>query len=284
VDPYQTLGVSRDASQEDIRSAYRKLAKSLHPDLNPGSRTAETRFKEVSAAYELIGDAEARRRFDQGEIRSEQQARRSGPRYYETQSEGGRYSFGGGFEGIDPDVFDAIFGGAREAPRPPPIYSLQIPFRDAVLGAQRDLTLPDGKRLRVTIPPGVDSGTRLRLGDVVVELQVLPSSEFRREGRNLHTVLRVSLAEAVLGGEAPVDTVEGSVTLRIPKGVSDGARLRLRGKGVPDRHGGQRGDLIVELRIVLPEKIDPELERAIGEWSAKHPYNPRARAAYREAG
>ncbi len=314
-DPYGVLGVSKTAAQDEIRNAYRKLAKKYHPDLNPGNKAAEARFKEIQEAYDKIGEPEKRAKFDRGETEEQQQGPfrgRRGPYYYETQTgPGSRYAgsfsfedlFGGGgaSEGFDEDLLRDLFGRARAGTRrssgarrgEDELYHMEVSFRDAVLGAERQITLPSGKRLEVKIPPGVDTGTRLRFagqampppgggpaGDVYVELLVQPSSRFKRSGKDLELELPISLAEALFGGEVRVPTLDGQVMLRIPPGVSSGTKLRVRGKGVPAPGGGERGDLMVSLQVKMPSRIDPELSQAIRRWSEKHPEDPRGEEFY----
>lgn len=307
-DLYATLGVSKTATDKEIKNAYRSLAKKFHPDLNPGNKEAEHRFKKVNEAYDILSDAKKRQQYDQfGEaafsaegMGARAQQSRQGPFYYQTQDDDGRYSrsysYGGGF---DDDLFSSIFGqaagGARARGRPrgptpgeDELYQMEVEFRDAVAGAEREITLPSGKKLRVKIPPGIDSGQKLRFsgqggpglnggpaGDVYVEIRVRPSNTFKRAGNDLEVELAVSLPEAVLGGEVRAPTVTGGVMLKIPSGVSSGAKLRLRGKGVP-AHGTQAaGDLLVTVKIVMPEKIDDELRAFMEAWKAKHDYDPR---------
>jgi DnaJ-class molecular chaperone len=298
-DPYQALGVSRAASQAEIKSAYRELAKKHHPDLNPGSKEAERKFKEVAAAYARIGDPESRAKFDRGE--DEQPGAGDfagrGPFYRETQQgpagqtggqTGGRYTyqFGAGF---DEDLFESIFGGRAggRAKGEDVLYRMEVDLRDSVLGGEREVTLPSGKRISVRIPPGVSDGSRLRFaglgeagrqdappGDAYVEIRVRPDPRFERQGNDLVMKLPISLAQAVLGGEARARTLDGEVMLRVPQGSSSGRRLRLAGKGAFDRAAGKRGDLFVELRIVLPDEVDAELKEAIRQWQSRHPYEP----------
>jgi DnaJ-class molecular chaperone len=296
-DPFEALGVSRSATQDEIRNAYRALAKRYHPDLNPGNKAAEARFKEISTAYDLVGTPEAREKFLRGEAAEAEAAAargRAGPFYYETQS-GTDPRYSTSFEGFDPEFFESLFGGGRRGgarargrggpanfPGEDRLYRLEIDFRDAILGAEKEVTLPDGKRLRVRIPPGTESGSRLRLagqggpgvgqgpaGDAYVEIEVRPSAEFRRVGRDIELDLSVPLDVAVLGGEVKVPTVEGPVMMRVPPGISSGARLRLRGKGVPARGAGERGDQFARVQIELPKERDPELERAVRDWIEK---------------
>lgn len=272
-DPYVTLGVPRTATAEEIKTAYRNLAKKLHPDLNPGNAAAEKRFKQVSAAYETLSDPEKRVRLDRGET---DESQREGPRryYYQTQQDGGRYS-----RTFDEDLFENLRGAAGwgfQAEEPE--YQLEVDFRDAVLGTTREVTFPDGRKVQVKIPPGTRDGQKLRLtGHGIVRIHVRPSSKFTRHGRDLETELPISLTEAVLGGEVRVSTVEGAVLLKIPRGSNTGTQLRIRGKGVPE--GRTRGDQIVTLKVMLPEPIGPSLENAIREWSKTHSYSPRKEAA-----
>ena len=295
-DPYQVLGVKREASQEEIQKTYRKLAKKLHPDLNPGNKKAEETFKEVSAAYDLLGDADKRARFDRGEIDASG-AERPRQRYYRDFAEGDGahvYSNDAGFadmEGMD-DVLSGIFGergrraGAFRMRGGDVHYRLEVDFLGAINGASRRVTLPDGSVLDVTIPAGTRDGQILRLrgkgrpglnggppGDALVEIAVRPHAYFRREGDNIHLDLPVSLTEAVLGAKIKVPTPTGPVTMTVPKDSNTGTVLRLRGKGAPRSTGG-RGDEYVTLKVMLPEKHDPELTSFVSGWSNKA-YNPR---------
>jgi DnaJ-class molecular chaperone len=295
-DPYQVLGVKREASQEEIQKAYRKLAKKLHPDLNPGNKEAEEKFKEVSAAYDLLSDADKRARFDRGEIDASG-AERPRQRYYRDFAEGDGahvYTSDAGvadMEGMD-DILSGIFGergrraGAFRMRGGDVHYRLEVDFLDAINGANRRVTLPDESVLDVTIPPGTRDGQALRLrgkgrpglnggppGDALVEIAVRAHPYFRREGDDIHLDLPVSLTEAVLGAKIKVPTPTGPVTMTVPKDSNTGTLLRLRGKGAPRSRGG-RGDEYVTLKVVLPEKHDPELASFVGGWSNKA-YNPR---------
>lgn len=299
-DPYQTLGVKKDASQADIQKAYRRLAKKLHPDLNPGDKGSEEKFKDVSAAYDLLGDAEKRGRFDRGEIDASG-AERPQQRYYRDFADAdSQYSSDAGFAdfGDADDILSEIFGrqrggaGARGTFRmrgPDVQYRLVLDFLDAINGGKRQLTLPDGSVLDVTIPPGTRDGQVLRLrgkgrpgigggppGDALVEIEVRPHPLFTRKGDDIYVDLPISLSEAVLGGKVRVPTPSGSVTMTIPKGANTGRVLRLKGKGVP-RPNGTRGDEYVTLQVMLPEKPDPELEKFIAQWSAGKSQSPRQR-------
>ena len=295
-DPYKTLGVKKDASQEEIQKAYRQRAKKLHPDLNPGNRQAEEQFKEVSAAYDLLSDSEKRTRFDRGEIDASG-AERPERRYYRDFGEGradNPYATNAGFAdfsdvGDADDIMSAFFGRSAQRNRSrrgsDVRYSLDVDFLDAANGATRTITLPDGSTLDVKIPPGTRDGQVLRLrgkgqpgfgdgppGDALIEAHVRPHPLFRREGDDIHTELPVSLRDAVLGGKLRVPTPTGTVTMTIPKWSNTGAKLRLKGKGIL-RRDGSRGDEFVTLKIVLPEKPDPQLEQCIAQWQ------PRERTA-----
>ncbi len=291
-DPYATLGVPRSAEPEEIRNAYRALAKKHHPDLNPGSQASEAKFKEISHAYELIGDPESRAKYDRGESEVPPPdpaggSGRYGPFYTRTQSSsdgrGGRYadSFAGGF---DEDLF-AGFGFAAEPEEE--VYRMEIDLRDTVRGAEKEITLPTGKRLRVKIPPGVGTGSRLRFAgqggpgrrsgqpvDVYVELQVRPDPRFEIEGNDLITRLRVPIPDAFFGGEVRSPTLDGEVLLQIPPRSNTGARLKLRGKGLFVKGTKTRGDEIVVVELVFPEPVEPEFAAAMKLLHAKGKPSP----------
>lgn len=299
-DPYDVLGVTKGAEIKDVKKAYRKLARELHPDLHPGDMKAEDQFKEVAAAYDFLSDADKKKRYDAGEI-DPSGTPRAERTFYRDYAEGGtgtRYSdpreFYRDLDGMD--FFSDLFGG-RAGPRQgaPKMaggdvrHVTEIDFLDAVNGASRSVVLPDGKRLRVTIPAGSEDGDVLRLkgqgmpglgggpaGDLLIELRIRPHPAFTRKGRDIHAELPITLAEAVLGGKVEVATADGSVSLTVPKGSNTGSRLRVRGKGVPAAGGGARGDHYVELKVVLPTAPDPELTRLVEDWAANHPYTVRS--------
>jgi DnaJ-class molecular chaperone len=294
-DPYKILGVSVEASQTDIQKAYRRLAKKLHPDLNPGNRQAEEQFKEVTAAYDLLSDPDKRARFDRGEIDASG-AERPRQRYYRDFAEHDAtnpYANDAGFAdfGDAEDIVSNIFGsGGRVNLRlrgADVHYRLELDFLDAINGAKRQLTLPDGPVLEVTIPPGTRDGQVLRLrgkgspglgggppGDALIEVGVRPHRLFTRKGDDIHVELPITLAEAVLGAKVEVPTPTGTVTMSVPKGSNTGTVLRLRGKGVP-HPDGSRGDEYVTLKIMLPDKPDPELEKFVTQWQPATAFNPR---------
>jgi DnaJ-class molecular chaperone len=291
-DPYEVLGVPRSASADEVRKAYRKLAKTLHPDINPGDKAAEERFKEASAAYDLLSDNEKRAKFDAGVIDASG-AERPQQRYYRDFAGSGAnpYDTHAGFQdfefGADEDLLSQLFGRARaQARRGADVqYRLTIDFLDAVNGATQRVTAPGGGQIDVTIPPGIEDGQTLRLpgkgapgpnstpaGDAYVTFGVRAHRFFTREGNDIHIELPVSLTEAVLGARVQTPTITGAVLLTIPKNAKSGAVLRLKGKGV--RHAGGHGDQLVKLKIVLPAEPDADLEAFIADWKAKD-YNPR---------
>lgn len=285
-DPYKVLGVSKDAPQDDIRKAYRKLAKKLHPDLNPGDKTAEAEFKKVSGAYDVLGDAEKRARYDRGEIDASG-AERPQREYYRNYagSNADPYSTNEGFSDFsgDDDIFSTIFRrGARSnnvRMRGQDMhYRLELDFLDAVNGGTKQLTLPDGSVLDVSIPAGTREGQTLRLrgkggpglnggppGDAFIEIGIRPHPIFTRKDDDIHVELQLPLTDAVLGGKINVPTIDGSVTMTVPKWSNTGRVLRLKGKGIR-RADGPNGDEYVTLKIVLPEKPDPELEKLVRDW------------------
>jgi DnaJ-class molecular chaperone len=298
-DPYEVIGVPRSATADEIKQAYRNLAKKLHPDLNPGNKKAEQAFKELSAAYDLLSDPDKRARFDRGEIDASGAERPREQPFYRTYAEGDQGARYRRFEGEDnpfaDDVFAELFGAAgRQGIRlrgADVSYSLEVDFPEAAKGATRRVTLADGKTLDVTIPPGTENGQILRLksqghpgigggpaGDAFIEIRVRPHPFFTRVGNDVHVELPVSLPEAILGGSVTVPTLDGRVVLKIPPGSNTGTQLRLKGKGILNQATRQRGDQLVKLRVVLPDKIDSELQEFIKRWSEAHPYDARSKA------
>src|SRR5438309_11698206 len=306
--PYEVLGVKPDATADEIRKAYRKLAKQFHPDLNPGKPAAEARFKAVSAAHDILSDPEKRARYDRGEI-DESGAER--PRYsYRPHAEGAK-GWKTRPEGeMDVGDLDDLFemfgrggpGGARRGtragrggegfsmPGPDRHYSLTIDFAEAATGGKQRLALSPDEWLDVTIPPGIEEGQILRLkgkggpgfgggpaGDALIEVHIAPHPFFRREGDDIHLELPVSLTEAVLGARVPVPTGTGPGTMTIPKGSDTGAQLRLRGKGIQRKRRGAEtsGDQYVTLKVVIGASDDPDLAKFLEDWAKQHPTDPR---------
>ncbi|HEX2446665.1 MAG TPA: DnaJ C-terminal domain-containing protein [Methyloceanibacter sp.] len=300
-DLYSTLGVPKTASAEDITKAYRKLAKKLHPDLNPGDKTAEEKFKQITAAYDIIGDEEKRKRYDAGEIDASGQETPQ-QRYYREYAggaEGARYRSTAGFEDIGAfsDLFGDLFGerggaragagGRRFSMRGSDAqYRLEVNFLDAVNGTKTRITLPDGGTLDVTIPPGVTDGQVLRLrgkggpgigegepGDALIEIAVKPHPVFKREGDDIVVEVPISFDEAVIGGKVEVPTISGRVSVTVPAGANTGQTLRLKGRGI--KRGTAAGDQLVKLSVVMPERMDEELKSFAEKWRESHRYDPR---------
>ena len=313
-DPYTVLGVPRSASADEIRKAFRKLAKANHPDTNPNNKAAEERFKQVSGAFDIIGDPEKRKKFDAGALDND-----------------GRETFGGGFgggqgpwgpgpggpfgggtyrqgaessfEGVDlGDILGEMFGGARGgggrggqgggfggfSQRGADVRArLQIDLEQAIKGGKRRVAFSDGRTIDVTIPKGAQENQTLRLkgqgspgragpGDAFIELTIAPHPIFRREGETLVMDVPVTVYDAVLGGKAEAPTPDGPVTLTIPKGANTGTRLRLKGRGLTDAKG-HRGDLFARLVVALPDTPDAELEALAEKWRKERPYAPKKR-------
>ena len=295
-DPYQVLGVARDAGQGDIKTAYRNLAKELHPDRHPGDTGAAERFKEVSAAYQILGDAKTRGRYDRGEIDASGNERMQHQRTYAHAGTGERTRTGSfesfgfdnfGFGGFNAeDIISPLFGARRRGRRTgvrargsDRRYTMQITFLEAAKGGSRRLTLAGGTSVDVTIPAGIDDGQTVRLkgkgnpspahgsgGDALIEVRVAPHDVFKRDGNDIHVELPVTLQEAVLGARIEVPTIDGPVTMRIPKGSNSGSKLRLKGKGVINRKTSQRGNQYLTLAIMLPESPDADLTEFLNDW------------------
>jgi DnaJ-class molecular chaperone len=308
-DLYKILGVSKTATEAEMRKAYRALAKKYHPDLNVGNAAASERFKEIASAYDILGDGEKRKRYDAGEIdeAGHERPERQFYRQYAEGAGGGKYRPGGAPGGgpafqdasdiFGSDIFADLFGFARGGGGEPSermrgrggnvSYVLRVAFLEAARGGPKRITLPDGATLDVTIPPGTADGQTLRLkgkgqpgragaGDAHVKIEVEPHPDFERKGNDIHSTVPVALDEAVLGGKIEVETVSGPIQVTVPPGSNTGGVLRLKGKGIA-RSGGAAGDHYVHLSVVLPKSPDPELRAFLESWRGAHRYDPRKR-------
>ncbi len=300
-DPYQILGVSKSATAEEIKSAYRKLAKKLHPDVNPGRKDIEQKFKDITAAYDLLSDKDKRARFDRGEIDGQGNERGFGGGdpfggRQHSQSGGDPFAQFGGAAGME-DIFAEFMGGGRNRRGPSNIrgpditYSLAIPFVEACLGGKRRITLSNGKAIDVTIPSATEEGNKLRLrgqgmagmggpaGDAIIEMHIEPHPFFTRKDHDIYLDAPVSLPEAVLGASITVPTLNGHVTVKVPKGANSDTVLRLKAKGVPGT-GGKQGDMFVKLKIMLPDPIPADLGEWMEKWGKKNAYDPRKKLGW----
>lgn len=294
-DPYAALGVSRTATADDIRRAYRRLAKELHPDVRPGDKQTEERFKRATAAFNLLSDPITKGRFDRGEIDADGNERaafssrpRQGARAHAGAGAGSGPGVNDAFDlgDIFSDLFGPGLGGGRTYTRMRGRdirFTLEVDFLDAVNGARRRISLAEGRTIDVAIPAGVETGQVLRLkgqggagvqggpaGDALVELKVRPHAFFRREGQDIHMDLNVSVTEAVEGGRVQAPTPTGAVTITIPAGSNTGKVLRLKGKGV-----ASQGDQFVRLQVVLPDTPDEELKKFVKKWPKRGYVPPR---------
>ena len=297
--------MARSASADEIRRAFRKLAKQYHPDKNQGDKAAEERFKRVSSAFDLLGDEDKRKKFDRGEIDADGRETMRGF----SGEPFGRGGFNGGpggasahFEGVDlNDILGEMFGrgggnggggrgfggfgGGAPAKGADVRAKLEIDLEEAIAGARKRIGFSDGRTIEVTIPKGASDGQTLRLkgqgspgrggsGDALIELSIRPHPVYRREGDALVMDLPVSVPDAVLGAKVQAPTPDGPVTLTVPKGSNSGSTLRLKGRGLPDAKGA-RGDLLARIQVTLPETPDAELERFAETWRQDRPYTPR---------
>jgi curved DNA-binding protein len=315
-DYYRVLGVPKNANEKDIKQAFRKLARKYHPDVNPGDRGAEQKFKEINEAHEVLSDPEKRRKYDQlgaNWKQYEQYARRPGPGPGGPGFGGFRVDLGGGAGGFS-DFFKTFFGGGidledlfgqagagaggfrsssrREDPRAGRDVNVgvEITLEEAYHGTTRRLSL-DGassKAFDVRIPPGVKDGSKVRVsgkgekagsgspGDLYLEVKVLPHPLYRREGDNLHVDVPVTFAEAALGAEIEVPTLSGRARIRVPAGSQTGRLMRLKGKGMPALKGGEPGDLFAKLVVVVPKELQPRELELVKELQTLRSDNPRA--------
>jgi len=304
-DPYLELGVSRGASADDIRKAFRKLAKQYHPDANPGDKAAEEKFKRVSGAFDIVGDEEKRKKFDRGEIDAEGREQspfgRSGG--FGGGGAGGwspRGPAGGqGTDGVDlNDILGEMFGRGGGGRNPGGFggfstkgqdvrAKIDIDLEDAIRGGKKRIAFSDGRTIEVSIPKGAQDGQTLRLkgqgaagrggpGDALIELNIRTHAIYRREGDTLIMDVPITVPDAVLGGKVEAPTPDGNVALTVPKGSNSGQQLRLKGRGFIDA-SGKRGDLVARLVVTLPDVAGPELEQFAQEWKAKRPYAAKRR-------
>jgi DnaJ-class molecular chaperone len=298
-DPYETLGVNRSATDKEIKEAFKKLARKFHPDLHPDDKEAETKFKDISAANDLLKDKEKRRRFDAGEIDTSG-AERPQERFYRDFADGPAYASHASQDGfanneeLEEFLARAFAGGKGRsqgtfrARGQDVSYVLPVGFLDVANGAARTITLPEGKTLQVTIPEGAEDLQMLRLkeqgmpgfgggppGDAYVELHVEPHPFFRRKDDNIYVEVPVTLKEAVLGARIEVPTIGGPVAVTVPKGSNTGTTLRLRDRGVRNRKSGQRGHQMINLKVVLPAAEEPELVAFLETWQPKTQQDPR---------
>lgn len=298
-DPYETLGVTRSTTDKEIKDAFKNLARKFHPDLHPGDKEAEAKFKEISAANDLLKDKEKRRRFDAGEIDASGAERPQQPYYRDFADAPGNASHAAqdGFESneeLEEFLARAFSGSGQRSQRPSRArgqdvsYELAVSFLDVANGAARTITLPEGKTLQVTIPEGAEDRQMLRLkeqgmpgfgggtpGDAYVELHVEPHAFLRRKDDNIHVEIPVTLQEAVLGARIEVPTIGQPVMVTVPKGSNTGTTLRLRDKGIRNRTTGQRGHQLITLKVVLPTAAEPDLAAFLETWRPKDPQEPR---------
>ncbi len=300
-DPYEVLGVSKTASEADIKKAFRALAKKHHPDTKGGDKTAQKRFQEISAAYDIVGDKEKRGKFDRGEIDANGNPRGFDPRGHGPFGAGGPRDFhhtwssedGETAQGFRPeDVFADLFGGGRRRSQPRKgediEYALTVGFEEAASGGTRRINLPDGRELDVKISAGLKDGQQIRLkgqgapgrnggpaGDILLTVSVAPHPWLSRDGSDLKMDLPVTLKEAVLGAKVTVPTLTGPVSLTLPAGSNTGTVLRLKGKGVPAHGKAAAGNLYARLVVSLPEKPDAALKQFAEQWQTD--YDPRSK-------
>jgi len=289
-DLYRILGVTRTANHDEIRGAYRKLAKEFHPDRNPGDKPAEEQFKRISAAFDIIGDPDKRKRYDAGEIDA---GGRDTPGGFYTDGRNARHKPTDNL-GDFGDVFGDFFGRSSQGGGGFNMrgmdyrYHLEIDFLEAVNGIKKRVLLPEGETLDINVPSGVVQGQVLRLkgkggpgvgrgqaGDALIELKIRAHPFFEREGDDIILDLPITIDEAVLGCKVEAPTIDTRVALTIPKGASSGQTLRLRGKGVKNAQSGNTGDQLVKLKIVLPQRPDRDLTDFMEKWRAGHAYDPR---------
>ncbi|MCE2964703.1 MAG: J domain-containing protein [Alphaproteobacteria bacterium] len=313
MDLYKTLGVTRGATPDDIKKAYRKLAKEYHPDLHPGDAKVERKFKDISAAYTILGDADKRKDYDRGALDAN-----GNPTGFGGASGGfrgnprpgaGRANPGGGRFQADEAIFDSDFfndifsaagakrpggrpnaarGTAREAEPSLDIqHTLTVTFIEAALGVKKRVSLSQERAVEVNVPAGVEDGQVLRLkgqgrlsnsfgapGDALIKISIARSGAYNRDGLNVTSDVPITLAEALDGASVPVDTIHARVSLKIPAGANTDMVLRLKGQGI-QAADANKGDHLVRLKVMLPEAANKELADFVRSWTAKNPYTVR---------
>lgn len=303
-DYYSVLGLRRDASDKEIKQAYRRLARQYHPDVNPGDAAAEQKFKDISEAYSVLSNPESRKKYDH----FGHQAFATG--FDSGFSSGGGFTggytgnlkdfFGGraSFDGLG-SIFEELWGGGRQRTQQAQVagqdleHSIEVSFEEAMRGTTVHVQVPrrngSMERLQVKIPPGVDTGAKVRVpgkgepgrysgppGDLYIVIRVRPHMYFTRQGNDLLCEVPVTLSEALLGAKIEVPSIDGKTTMILPAGTQNGRRFRLRGKGAPALQGGGRGDYYITVQVVLPEKLDARSHELLEEFAARNPLQPRA--------
>lgn len=294
---YKTLGVSKSATQSEIKKTYRKLIKKLHPDLNPGDTKVEERFKKVSSAYDILGDEEKRRQYDAGEIDATGQETPKQQYYRQYADAPGQnpYQNHGGYQDMGDmgDIFSQMFGNRGGGGRQQAAfkgqdrrYNMKVSFMEAALGGKKQVNMADGANLNISIPKGIESGKTIRLkgkgepgfnggpaGDALISIEVEPHPTFVRKGLDIELELPLSIYEAALGGKVSVPTIKGNVGLTIPAGSDTGKVLRLKGRGIATTR--KKGDQLVRLSVHMPKKIDNEMRDFLKKIKETQPYDPR---------
>jgi curved DNA-binding protein len=302
-DYYEALGLSRGASTDEIKKAYRKLARKYHPDMNPGDPSAEEKFKQISEAYEVLTDPEKKKMYDQFGDAAFSPGGGPGARTWTWRSGEGANEgfdfFGGGADqyGSFSDIFSELFGARRSTSRRPRSgedlsYTMDIDFMEAVKGTSKTVSLrteTGTEQLAVSIPAGVNDGSRVRLrgkggpgiaggppGDLYIITRVRPHPFFSRVQDDIYVDVPVTITEAALGAQVTIPTVDGPTRLTIPEGTQGGQRLRLRGKGAPHLKGSGRGDMYAVIKIVVPKKMSDTSKKLLRDFDGQNPFNPRA--------